>query len=505
MKYTLTVIKKELDKFIGELDELVNLSEKDYHTKLNQLKNNVVERLHILSLKHPMMVPVDLHLFAIEQIIENISRDSNNRVHLPIIPIGTTFDYIQGIPFQLPQYINWQVDDNPKKNFIFTYNDKDNEITVLDKVYELILTIMLALPPKSVKVNVVDLRMSGVFGFLVSGLHKELRHEEVVLYAADFDTMLLRLKQRLNDFISEYGSLETYNKNNGKIAEPYELVLLPDFPDYYKNYYGELELLLQYGSKAGIYFIGIKKQQDSKSSIAFSQYCNVFNQNDFINHSHIESNGLATAIIPLLQINGFAPKAFEYLNKECKDIEKEVYDGNEMYKQVVFLSKEMVELKDSKVRLIEEKEEQQKEIEKLRGDINSLNIKLANVISGYENKLTRVTSDYKNQISKLTEEKNTLTNTFIDEKNKLADENKRLFDKLNDAKEQMAKDNEMVRIYLDYYCNGRRECRERTIRNDEYNSLLRASQEYLQNYVSKFYPSPREMDITDVSIHRSML
>ena len=321
-------------------------------------------------------------------------------------------------------------------------------------------------------------------------------------------------KQRHNDVLTKYGSLEEYNELHQEIAIPYEIVILPDVPNGYIDYHRELSTLIENGCKSGTYFV-IIAQEDCLGNPEISSLINLSHaqQLDCSSDNNC-GNGDLVSKSNISNYKELTNAAFNYLNSGCVIKQRNYEDVQLLKEKCDFLSKEMADVKEMNIH----HEQTINELTQDKENLLEVKRQLENLLKQKEQEIARLKrdiSDLQETESRLRSEKSSLEHAQSKLTAELASaksevmkfEDERREEELLRAEraETERKKDQRVTVYFHYYCgdySGSETWFDNSLdmEKEEYYSLLQAGPEYLANYVKNTFDKRHFDYVRDVSM-----
>lgn len=250
-----------------------------------------------------------------ETIVERIKANAKDRCAIDILPTGDYYkDTIQNTIFFSPKLLNWQLNNREGYNFALNYRDRD-----IDKANKfmnnIVLNMLIGLPPKSIRLSFVDLSLSGGYELFTRVLDESLCNG-TVMGSREFDNLLAKLIERMRESLQKYGDVVKSNMNAKSVKIPYEVVVLINYPKNYNSNLDDLASLFENGYKGGIYFvvmnnIDVKVDEHYKSILALEKCYQQIEVTD------IESKRGLVNTTPISQNRLLTDMLLDYLNKEA--------------------------------------------------------------------------------------------------------------------------------------------------------------------------------------------
>lgn len=320
---TLNQIKYILDAYCYGLHSLHQLDETTYKQQEAEARQRMVECFDMLSNIAPELVQVNLPEFLCEEDAEafknRIKQNASQRYALDTLPLPTyNCERINDDEIFTPGYAEWQTTGNSRQNFVINYGDSTKQ-AAQDALNGLLLNIMIALPPKAVRLNIFDFSMTGMTDLFTVNLDPQLYHDEIVMDNISADKRLKELAEQMGMVMKKYGNLAVYNCQRKEIAMPYELVVLNNYPDNYDNLIDRLKPLYENGARCGVYFIVLNntdahfKNTEQQGLLAFDNY-------QVIDLPNLSSSGKGLiSFTPIHRNPVLRNICFDYLREEtCK-------------------------------------------------------------------------------------------------------------------------------------------------------------------------------------------
>lgn len=206
-----------------------------------------------------------------------------------------------------------------------TANSIPNILTVYDKssvedaaalLNRTIVNILLTLPPRKVRLRIIDLAATNMASFVTTRLHPSLYNGEVVMNERELRSVVEEWQARTKRIMQKCENISDYNDSHQTWLEPYEIAVLLGYPQSVSP--GVEELLkpfVQNGSKSGILFIVLNNVDVTPSH----------------GHNLLEDRDLFKAVLPHLSTISYYPlqytpiadhpqlleAALNYLNEEA--------------------------------------------------------------------------------------------------------------------------------------------------------------------------------------------
>lgn len=234
-------IQSAIESYIENVDIIKSMRcEADEIARLQDKENKeFADRMELLAKEDPVVYPFEV--FGYQEIFPIIERCAQNRGSLPQIPISCLRDEINGINIYTPHYVNWQINENRQKNFVFTFNSDEDKRKAVDAINQMVLSIMLAFPIKKTHISILDLEMADDMNLLTQKLDMKL-----------FDVIIS--DQEVSK-LAEYLKREYFFSRSRTIESTCELVIIPTPPGS-RLFEAQKQLLPFFinGSRYGIYF-----------------------------------------------------------------------------------------------------------------------------------------------------------------------------------------------------------------------------------------------------------
>lgn len=316
--------KNVLENLIASLRSIDGEDKNTIIAKTNSCLELSVKKLEEYALKNPLTFPVNLDSVGnwqgmLEVIANKALENEKKKRIIDVIPFGGYFsDSVVGKNFISPLYISGRSVQEESGNVVISYVTDTTDIAI-ERLDNIVISILLSLPPKKVCLTIVDFGMSGSSGFLTSNLDPGIYHDEVIVDQSDYTNLLKRLSRTMAQRIKNQGSENEVGK-----MDPLELILLLGDPDLYDYHWNELRPIWENGRKCGVHFIAMKdrnclpQRNDGGAALAGLSYIEL---SDSYSHYVINSADVAR-VTPIAQVKGLAQLCFEYLNNGFREKEK---------------------------------------------------------------------------------------------------------------------------------------------------------------------------------------
>ena len=260
MKYiTLNPIRECLEAYASAVHGMASLEKEEWQRQRDAARQDFLGCMEALRDLHPELFQVNLpdYLSDVEagRLKDRLRTNSGRRFSLDHLATSDRLvDTICGDTVESPAFVPWQDENNPLQNFVIPYSGhQKREARAI--LATLVMNMLLGLPAKKVLLNVFDFGLTGMSDMFTTNLDPMLYHDEIV-YNDETATQRLRgLLENMTAVMKKYGNLVAWNNRNHRIALPYEVIILNNYPNSYDNYMQQLLPLFENGARCGIYFI----------------------------------------------------------------------------------------------------------------------------------------------------------------------------------------------------------------------------------------------------------
>lgn len=313
--------KQILEVAIAEIQRIHGASRQEIYAAFNRVIASAVNRIELLAHKNPVEMPINLDrannwrdvIDAIShQAIEN---EKKGTIANNIVYGGYYKDYIGDHKFISPLSISGN-DIYRKEGNVVIFYDNATKQNAIDRLNNIVLSLILSLPPKKVRLSIVDFGMEGAAGMLTRGLDPEIYHDEVIVEQGHYSDLLKRLQAMMAQRIKKYGDLMEQNEKAQKIHEPIEIVLLIGDPDRFDYHMNELRPIWENGRKGGVLFVCLKNndikpaREDVMPALTGLNFVEVSSS-----RSHYKLNPSDDVrLTPVAQLSELAKLCFDYIN-----------------------------------------------------------------------------------------------------------------------------------------------------------------------------------------------
>lgn len=313
--------KRILETLITDIKKIHGDDESAVRSEFDRCIRRAIDTLELNAQSNPLEFPVNLDCSNNWQsTVDAIARkalenEKNGRIANEIAYGGFYHDRIDRYDFISPLSISGDEIYRKDGNVVIFY-DKNHKREAIERLNNIVFSIILSLPPKKVNLSIVDFGMEGAAGFLTRGLDPGIYHDEVVVEQSAYMNLLKRLQKLMAQRIKHYGDMMEQNEKNGCIKEPIELVLLIGDPDRFDYHIDELKPIWENGRKGGVIFIAMKDtgispaREDIQPTLTGLNYTEVSQRH---NHYHLNKSD-AARLTPVAQIPELSQRCFEYLN-----------------------------------------------------------------------------------------------------------------------------------------------------------------------------------------------
>lgn len=331
--------KVEQDKSQGQLSK-----EKSFN-----YRKEFILRMKEIREGHPELLLANMDETLTEndfnKILNNIKESVSTHYSLKWIPSLFHFsDSIDGNIIYIPSL--YEIKSNGL--FILNYhNEKDKECLL----NQFILTLLLQLKIKKIRLNFVDLQKTYEYSNLLKLLNPVIYGDKPITSTDQLSDLLKHLEERKLEVIQKYGSYPEYCEQNQIIPLPYEMVIL--FDNIIIPQYEEAILdIMQDSYRFGVLFIIFTKTDKIIiSNIGNGNIINL-NKNELYiknkpNGSYILENGVIPYIAHSKDVKlyalQFSMKSRSYLKnglslKDAEDLKKELESEGEKCEIIRFAS-----------------------------------------------------------------------------------------------------------------------------------------------------------------------
>lgn len=314
------VYKSLLDNLIASLNNIDGEDEQTVIAKIDSCLDESVRKLEKNAMLNPLTFPVNLDRLdnwqgVAETIAKNALENEQEKRIIDFIPFGGyCLDSVGGKNFISPLFISGHDIHKIVGNLVISYTG-DTKDRAVERLINIVFAILLSLPPKKVKLNIVDFGMEGSAGFFTSNLDPGIYNDEVIVDQSDYTGLLSRLSRTMAQRIKNQASSR---------MEPIELVLLLGDPDTYDYHWNELKPIWENGRKCGVHFIAMKnrdcfpQRNDISPALEGLSYMELSSSSP----QYVINDADVVRVTPIAQIGGLARLCFEYLNKGFQAREK---------------------------------------------------------------------------------------------------------------------------------------------------------------------------------------
>lgn len=309
--------KSVLDNLIVSLNNIYGEDEQAVIDKIDSCLDESVRKLEKNAMLNPLTFPVNLDRLdnwqgLVDTIAKNALENEQEKRINDFIPFGGYYlDSVGGKNFISPLFISGRDIQETVGNLVISYTI-DTKDRAVERLINIVFSILLSLPPKKVKLNIVDFGMEGSAGFFTSNLDPGIYHDELIVDQSDYTGLLSRLSRTMAQRIKNQASC-----NESYIVEPIELVLLLGDPDTYDYHWNELKPIWENGRKCGVHFIAMKnrdcfpQRNDISPALEGLSYMELSSSSP----QYVINDADAVRVTPIAQLAGLARLCFEYLNK----------------------------------------------------------------------------------------------------------------------------------------------------------------------------------------------
>lgn len=313
--------KQVLETAITEIQHIKGTTRQEVYAELNMIIASAVKRIELLAHKNPIEMPLNLDntnnwrdvIDAISQ--QAIENEKKGTIVNNIVYGDYNKDCIANHKFISPLSISGN-DIYRKDGNVVIFYDNNTKQKAIERLNNITFSLILSLPPKKVRLSIIDFGMDGAAGMLTRGLDPEIYHDEVIVEQGHYSDLLKRLQATMAQRIKKYGDIMEQNEKAQKIHEPIELVLLIGDPDRFDYHMQELQPIWENGRKGGILFICLKNcdirpaREDVKPALTGLNFVEVSASG---NQYKINSSD-EVRLTPVAQLPELAKLCFDYIN-----------------------------------------------------------------------------------------------------------------------------------------------------------------------------------------------
>ena len=212
-----------------------------------------------------MGFPPQLLRTETESILQTIIQEAANQYSLRVYPNGgiiyctdekgnkfktTNGDYVYAPSYSFPFGRGKSI-----ANLVIAH-DRQGETDAQKALNRTLLNILLALPPRKVKLRIIDLAATNMASLFTTRLHPSLYHDEVVMNERELRGVVEEWQSRTKRVMQKCEYIFDYNDEHQTWLEPYEIAVVLGYPRSLSP--GSEELLrpfVQNGYKSGIIFV----------------------------------------------------------------------------------------------------------------------------------------------------------------------------------------------------------------------------------------------------------
>lgn len=246
-------------------------------------------------------------------IFSTISKNINKKTFAAYLPDGQhSIDRVGDMIIETPTITEWQ-NRNVGQNFVINYTNGKvkNALALLN---QLVVNILISLPPNNIKLHFIDLAFSGQTAFLTRNLDSKL-YDKLISSPKEWHLLQETLREKMVKALEEYGDVVKYNESKNNVMVPYDVVIITDYQKCL-NDMRDLDPLFENGYKGGIYFI-LMNNLDFKSDRDIDSLMSMVNSYQTLDASNY-GNYSKDAFIrctPILDNPILAKACFNYINE----------------------------------------------------------------------------------------------------------------------------------------------------------------------------------------------
>lgn len=237
--------KVERDKSQGQLTK----------EKSIEYKNEFIHRMKEVRNLYPELLLANMDETLTKDDFNNLLNDIKESVSthysLRWIPSLLGFsDSIDGNRFDIPSLYEINSDGIFTINY---HNEKDKN----NLFNQFVSTLLLQLPIKYIRLNLVDLDGICEYDTILRQIHPSIYWERPVTSEEELDNMINRLEKRKMEIIKKYGDFPDYCENNQEIPIPYEFIFF--FNSTFDSQYDRILKVFSSSYRTGVHYVLFNK------------------------------------------------------------------------------------------------------------------------------------------------------------------------------------------------------------------------------------------------------
>lgn len=281
----LPVLREKSEQTLGEIDRQRKALETQWEVSCEAYRKLIGEwRAAFDTIGDPAMVPVwndiDFSPETAKAVCGEIAAAATDRVVMPLLPVGyDKVDTTEGI-VTLPKLAPWQ-QAKGKSNFLIEYA-RDRQPQAVAAMNDLLMQMLLAFPAKKLRFTFVDLNVTNQASLFTINLDANLYHNDPVVKEQDLRKRLEELQDRMVTVSKQCSNLLKYNRENGTILFPYEVVVLLDYPrNLSPQTINQLKPLCTNGHNGGIFFVVLREKNEGEQPAGFASMPDIVTPDSF--------------------------------------------------------------------------------------------------------------------------------------------------------------------------------------------------------------------------------
>lgn len=315
-------LKRKLEKELASMPEL-----------------NPVKNYTQWAKEHPLWfqfgIPQRLTAGDIQTLLGMIKQDAATQYALKVFPSGTyytctkngksctTKDGKQILLLGHAQCVPTVYNSN-KVAMVIKYDKNDSEQSVKLALNRTLINLLLAVPPRRMKLRLIDMAATNHASLFTTRLHPSLYHEQVVMNERELRAVVEEWQDRTRRIMQKCEYVHDYNEQHKTWLEPFETVVVMGYPKSLTPAAEEMiRPFVENGYKSGLFFIFVN---DLDAQPAHGQKL-LENKEMFtiINTAKPRTDLYPLPYTPIADNQQLLDAALEYLNEEAgKREEKQV-------------------------------------------------------------------------------------------------------------------------------------------------------------------------------------
>lgn len=232
-------------------------------SKVAKAKASLIESLSLFREEHPELLQIFFNNEEawsddyFKKMIQTIKKNASERFFLPPVPTAETYVDIVDTGFEedgdqyivTPKYLTLT-------SAIFNFPKSASRFSACRSFSCYLYNLLLMLPVGKLRFHIVDLNINRDFEELfTSKLPDVLYNKSHIREVEELDRTLDALLKKAEATVRSCKDVVAYNKEKKTIRQPYEVVVFLDGCNKYLAFKDKINRLLDFGAKAGLYFI----------------------------------------------------------------------------------------------------------------------------------------------------------------------------------------------------------------------------------------------------------